>query len=374
MEVAAGEEAYFPPRPQAAGAARRKARGMNNQEKLDRIGQIVSGKRVLILTHNNPDPDAIAAGWALEYLIRKKWKGSAELAYGGLIARAENRAMVRLLNIDIKPLDSVDLRGFDVFALVDTQPRAGNNSLPPHQKASIIIDHHGARKSALKSDLGDIRLRYGSSATILTEYLLEAGLPIPRAMATALFLGIKTDTQNLGRHATEVDYNAARVLYPKVQLKKLSQIENPDLPRDYFLDFDRGLHDARVYGKVIFCDLGYLANTDMVALMADFLLRFAEVSCTFVMGMSDSRLIFSLRTKRANQNAGRMARRLVKGLGTAGGHGRTGGGQVPMEGVSPDRAEKTRQSIQKRFLKYARQENAREEKLLPDFPLRTSIT
>jgi nanoRNase/pAp phosphatase (c-di-AMP/oligoRNAs hydrolase) len=347
---------------------------MNNQERLDKIGQIVSQKRVLILTHNNPDPDAIAAGWALKYLIRKKWKGSAELAYGGLIARAENRALVRLLNIDIKPLDSVNLDDFDVFALVDTQPRAGNNSLPPHLKASIVIDHHGARKSALKEDLADIRLGYGSSATILAEYLLQAGVPIPRRMATALYLGIKTDTQNLGRHATEVDYNAAIALYPKIQLKTLSQIEYPDLARDYFLDFDRGLHDARIYGKVIFCDLGYLTNTDMVALMADFFLRFAEVSWSFVMGMSDSRLIFSLRTKRATQNAGQVARRMVKGLGTAGGHGRTGGGQIPIQGILHEKAEKTRQFIQKRFLRYARQENAREEKLLPDFPLRSSIT
>jgi nanoRNase/pAp phosphatase (c-di-AMP/oligoRNAs hydrolase) len=347
---------------------------MNNQERLEKIGRIVSQKRVLILTHNNPDPDAIAAGWALKYLIRKKWKATAELAYGGLIARAENRALVRQLGIDIKPLDSVDLREFDVFALVDTQPRAGNNSLPPHLKASIVIDHHGVQKSGLGVDHADIRLGYGSSATILTEYLLQAGLPIPRRMATALYLGIKTDTQNLGRHATEGDYNAAISLYPKVQLKTLSLIEYPDLARDYFVDFDRGLHDARLYGKVIFCDLGYLTNTDMVALMADFFLRFAEVSWSFVMGMNDSRLIFSLRTKRSNHNTGQMARRMVKGLGTAGGHNRTGGGQIPIQGIPPEKAEKMRQSILKRFLKYVRQENAMEEKLLPDFSLRSSIT
>jgi len=92
------------------------------------------------------------------------------------------------------------------------------------------------------------------------------------------------------------------------------------------------------------------------------------------MDMNDSRLIFSLRTKRSNHNAGRMARRMVKGLGTAGGHGRTGGGQIPIQGIPPEKAEKTRQSILKRFLKCVGQENAREEKLLPDFPLRSSIT
>jgi nanoRNase/pAp phosphatase (c-di-AMP/oligoRNAs hydrolase) len=347
---------------------------MNNQERLEKLGQIVSQKKVLILTHNNPDPDSIAAGWALCYLIRKKFKAHADLAYGGLIARAENRAMVRLLNIDIQPLDSLNLRDFDVYGLVDTQPRAGNNSLPAHLKASIVIDHHGARKPSQAADLADIRLHYGSSATILTEYFLEAGVPIRKTMATALYLGLKTDTQNLGRHATELDYHAAIALYPKVQLRILSQIEYPDLARDYFLDFDRGLHEAEIYGKVIFCDLGYLANTDMVALMADFFLRFAEVSWSFVMGTDDSRLIFSLRTKRPKQNAGKMARRMIKSLGTAGGHGRTGGGQIPIQGIPPEKADKMRQAIRMRFLKSVGQENAREERLLPDFPLRNGVT
>ena len=347
---------------------------MDNRERLEKLGQIVSQKKVLVLTHNNPDPDAIAAGWALCHLIRRKFKAHAELAYGGLIARAENRAMVRLLNIDIKPLDSLRLQDFDVYALVDTQPRAGNNNLPHGLKASIVIDHHGMRKVSQEADLADIRLNYGSSTTILTEYLLEAGLAIPKTMATALYLGLKTDTQNLGRHATEVDYKAAISLYPKVQLKILSEIENPDLPRDYFLDFDRGLHEARIYGKAILCDLGSLANTDMVALMADFFLRFAEASLSFVIGTSDSSLIFSLRTKKINQNAGQMARRMVKGLGTAGGHERTGGGQIPIQDISPEKADKMRQSIQKRFLKLSGQENANGEKLLPEFSFRNGVT
>ena len=100
------------------------------EEKLEKLRAVAQNKKVLILTHNNPDPDAISAGWALSYLLTKRFKAACELAYGGLITRAENRAMVRILNIPIKPLQSVQISDFDVFALVDTQPRAGNNSLP----------------------------------------------------------------------------------------------------------------------------------------------------------------------------------------------------------------------------------------------------
>ena len=338
---------------------------MTTKEGLKKLKAIAQNKKVLILTHNNPDPDAISAGWALSYLLRKKFKAICQLAYGGLIARAENRAMVRLLNIDIRPLDSLNIRDFQIFALVDTQPRAGNNSLPLNIKASIVIDHHGVRSSSQEAEFVDILPHYGSSATIATEYLLRAGLPIPKTMATALFYGIKTDTRDLGRHATAVDYNAAIGLYPKVQLKILSQIEYPDLPQDYFIDFDRGLHEAEIYGKVIFCDLGFLRNPDMVALMAHFFLRFSEISWSFVMGTNDSVAIFSLRSKRSNQNAGQMARRMVKGLGTAGGHGRTGGGQIAVQRLPSEKVEKLREAIQKRFLKLVGQENARQERLLP---------
>ena len=338
---------------------------MTTEERLQKLKAVAKNKKVLILTHNDPDPDAISAGCALGYLLRKKFNAQYQLAYGGLIARAENRIMVRLLNIDIRPLDSLNIHDFQAFALVDTQPRTGNNSLPPHVKASIVIDHHGVRQSSQKAEYVDIRPHYGSSATIVTEYLLQAGLPIPQTMATALFYGIRTDTRDLGRHATAVDYNAAIALYPKVQLKILSQIEYPDLARDYLIDFDRGLHEAEIYGKVIFCDLGFLRNPDMVALMADFFLRYSEISWSFVTGTKDSVLIFSLRTKRSNQNAGQLARRMVKGLGTAGGHGRTAGGQISVQKFPSEEAEKMREAIQKRFLKLVGQENARQERFLP---------
>lgn len=62
--------------------------------RLENLHRVVNGKKVLILTHNNPDPDALATGWALKFLLEKKFKVSSELVYGGIITRAENQAMV----------------------------------------------------------------------------------------------------------------------------------------------------------------------------------------------------------------------------------------------------------------------------------------
>ncbi len=336
------------------------------QERLERLRSIVERKKkVLILTHNNPDPDAIAASWAFSYLLRQKLEVGSVFVYGGIITRAENRAMVRLLNIAIKPIEMINVHNFTVVALVDTQPGAGNNSLPSTVRPAIVIDHHGLRKASQKAQFADIRPQYGSCSTILTEYLIEAGLPLKQKMATALYYGVKSDTQDLGRDATAADYEAMIHLYSKVQLKVLPQIEYPDLSRNYFMLFDQALHETVVFGDVILCDLGFLVNPDMVSLMADFLLRISGVRWSFVMGAFNSRVIFSLRTKRRNQNAGVTARRIVRGLGTAGGHGMVAGGQIVTKGLAAEVHERICRNLRNRFLKIVGRESAREEKLLP---------
>jgi nanoRNase/pAp phosphatase (c-di-AMP/oligoRNAs hydrolase) len=333
-------------------------------ERLEQLEKIVKGKRVLILVHNNPDPDAISAGWALSYLLRKKLAVHSRIAYGGRITRPENRMMIRRLGIGIRPLEKVNVHNLNVLAMVDSQPWTGNSSVPKSLRPSIVIDHHSLKKATQDVNFIDVRPHYGSSATILTEYLMDAGLTIPKKLATALYFGIKADTQNLGRDATEADYRAAITLYPNVQLRKLSQIEHPELSREYFEDLDKAIHGAKIYGDVILCDLGSLANTDMVGFISDLLVRISGVRWSFVRGTDDSQLIFSLRTKRAKQNAGWVAQQLVNGLGSAGGHGMVAGGQILTKGLTPEKEKKLGQTLENRFLKIAGQEKANEKLIL----------
>ncbi len=338
-----------------------------NQARLEKLRQIVERKKkVLILTHNNPDPDAIAAGWALSYLLKEKFQVGSVVVYGGLITRTENRAMVRLLNIAIKPLEMINIHNFTVVALIDTQPRGGNNNLPPSIRPAIVIDHHSLRKASLEAEFVDVRPHYGSSSTILTEYLIQADLAIKKKMATALFYGIKSDTQDLGRDSTKADYEATIHLYSKVQLRVLSQIEHHELSRDYFTLFDQALHEAVIFGDVIFCDLGFLVAPDMVSLMADFLLRVSGVRWSFVTAAFDGRVIFSIRTKRHHQNAGLTARRLVKGLGTAGGHGMIAGGQITARGLTTEKQERICENLRSRFLRILGRERVKGEKLISE--------
>ncbi len=141
-------------------------------------------------------------------------------------------------------------------------------------------------------------------------------------------------------------------------------MEHPELSRNYFMLFDQALHDAVVFADVILCDLGFLVDHEMVSLMADFLLRVSGIRWSFVMTVFYSRVILSLRTKRQNQNAGSMARRMVKGLGAAGGDGMIAGGHIDTKGLAREQQERICQILRKRFLKIVGRENTREERLI----------
>ncbi|MFN2305090.1 MAG: hypothetical protein ACK2TV_15275, partial [Anaerolineales bacterium] len=82
---------------------------------------------LLIIPHNDPDPDAIAAAVALRFLVREKLAIQARIGYRGIIGRSENKALVRYLEHPLEKLDPKELDRRMPIALVDTQPGVGNN-------------------------------------------------------------------------------------------------------------------------------------------------------------------------------------------------------------------------------------------------------
>ena len=205
-------------------------------EGLERLHQLVQNKRkVLVATHTNPDPDSIASASALRHLFAS-WGINSVLVYGGIIGRAENKAMITKLRIPLRSIQTINPFNFTVAALVDCQPFSGNSPLPRSIVPSIVIDHHPARKLSLLREVSfmDIRPDYGSTSSIVTGYLLNEAVDINRRLATALYYGIMSDTRYLGRDAHAVDIKLSVHLYPKVLVKTLTQIEYPPLPREYF--------------------------------------------------------------------------------------------------------------------------------------------
>lgn len=311
---------------------------------LELLGVVDPRREVGIFSHDNPDPDAIASAYCLQHLLSEKLGVNCVLGFGGMVGRHENQAMVRNLGLSLVPVRMLDFSRFGTIALVDSQPGTGYNSLPD-VRLDIVIDHHPLRKESARARFVDVRPHFGSTSTLLFRYLQAANAQIPSKLATAIMLGIKSDTRELERQASEEDLGAYLQILPQADLALLARIEHPRISRRYFQSFWDALSRSRVYGDAVVSILGQVEHPDMVAEIADFLLPLEEVRFALSLGANADKLYISLRTRQQQHDAGLMLRRILEGIGKAGGHGRMAGGQIDLKGKEGGRGEIERKIV-----------------------------
>ena len=75
----------------------------------------VSGRgKILIVVHDNPDPDCLASAYALRHLFIMTINRPATISFSGMIGRGENLAMAKELDIPVTPLELINLKDFQV--------------------------------------------------------------------------------------------------------------------------------------------------------------------------------------------------------------------------------------------------------------------
>jgi nanoRNase/pAp phosphatase (c-di-AMP/oligoRNAs hydrolase) len=290
---------------------------------------------LLILTHNDPDPDAIASAVALKLLLREMMALEGHIVHKGIVGRAENKALVRYLGYPLRLLTEAEVSRSLPVALIDTQPGAGNNALPSSSDVAIVFDHHPLREETATAQFADVRPEVGATSTILTEYCQGAALDLPPSIATALFYGIKTDTMGLGRGAGQADVAAYFYLQPRIDVQALVNIERAQVSTDYYKGLVSALQSARIYGEVVISDLGEMQRPDLAAEIADLLWRLQGITWVICIGSYEGEIILSVRT-RGPREAGEFIQGIVSHLGSAGGHGAMAAGQVPVRDQDPD--------------------------------------
>lgn len=286
--------------------------------------------RILMVVHDNPDPDCLASAMALRHLFFTKLGQESVIAFSGIIGRSENLVMARELEIPLTPCEIIDYEEFGVICMLDTQPGTGNNSLPPGTRVDLVIDHHPLREVTSSCRWLDVRDDYGVTATILYEYLLAQEVCISAKLATAIFYAIKADTQDLGREANRPDREAYLRLFPLTNKRLLYLITNPRQPIEYFRAIRQAIERARIYGNLIVANLEKVIFPEIVAEMADFLLKLDEVDTVLCMGEYGSEITLSLRSVRPDLNCGHVVKKLVAGYGFAGGHTLMAGGKIDL--------------------------------------------
>ena len=282
--------------------------------------------RVLILLHNDPDPDALASGLALRNLLRRT-KTTAIIGAMQGVTRPENLRMANMLDIHVEQITPGSFTGFDRVATVDVQPHYFGGLL---DRADLVIDHH-PEQPGYSAVFKDIRADYGSTSTILTEHLRAVDVNISERTATAMLYAIKSDTLFFARHTNRVDLEAFTFLYPLADAALIRKMEGAEITLERLEYVTRASRSGTLREQVLTAFIGEAPREDFIPYTADFFLQLEDVKWTIVSGIVGQMLIVSVRNLGYSRNAGEFVKRWFAELGSAGGHRAMAKAVVPIE-------------------------------------------
>src|SRR5713226_777555 len=281
--------------------------------------------RVLIMLHNDPDPDAMASGLALRNVLRRN-KNTAIIGAIQGVTRPENLRMVNLLDIHVESVSASSLSEFDRLAMVDVQPHYFGGLI---DRVDLVIDHHPEQPGYV-AVFKDIRADYGSTSTILTEHLRAVDANISERTATAMLYAIKSDTLFFNRQTNRVDLEAFSYLYPLADAALIRKMEGAEITLERLNYVLKAYQSGSLVGQVFCAFLGLTAREDFIPYVADFFLQLEHVKWTLVAGVLNDFLVISVRNLGYSKNAGEFARRFFADIGSAGGHRSMAKALVPM--------------------------------------------
>jgi nanoRNase/pAp phosphatase (c-di-AMP/oligoRNAs hydrolase) len=296
----------------------------------DCLLQVLSAyDRCLVVTHDNPDPDAIATGWAIVCLIQEKLRIPVRLVGGGAIVRAENRYMVELLNPPIELASSLEVDPGTATVLVDCGVGTTNQLLTRESIApTAVIDHHLSLGRNPRVPFRDIRPSLAASVTIGAAYLREQDIEPGEKLATAMLYAFHTETQGFESRYSPLDRSILLWVTERADPSLLAAIHNAPLAREYFGDLVLALQSTFIYGDTALCLLPRANGSEIVGEVADLLIRdrgLQRVLCGAVVGDD---LLLSARTERDSDDASLLLQTTLQGLGRAGGHAHRAGGKI----------------------------------------------
>lgn len=283
--------------------------------------------RVLILLHNDPDPDAMASGLALRNILRRT-KTTCIIGAMQTMTRPENLRMASLLDIHVEPITSDVLPSFDRIATVDVQPHYFAGLL---DRVDLVVDHH-PEQPGYRAVFKDIRADYGSTCTILTEHLRAVDVNISERTATAMLYAIKSDTLFFARQTNRVDLDAFSYLYPLADAAMIRKMEGAEITLDRLAYVRAALDRGRLVDQVYAAYLGQTPREDHITYTADFFLQLEDTKWTIISGRINGSLVVSVRNLGYSRNAGEFVKRWFNDIGSAGGHRAMAKAVVSFEG------------------------------------------
>ncbi len=324
----------------------------SSKSKSARFLEILRGySKVLVVMHDNPDPDAIASGWGVQVLVREKLGKPVRVVGGGAIVRAENRHMVELLQPPIELLDDVSVDDDTATILVDCGAEATNHLLTRHGIDPVgIIDHHTNEITRVATKFTDIRPDVAASATIVASYLREQGLDPGPKLATAMLYAGRTETRGHETYFSPLDREVLPWLTESGEPGLLAEIESAPLTQDYFADLLLALQSTFLYDDAAICFLPRADGAEIVGEVADMLVRCVNIRRVLCGAIIKNDLLVSARTQRGFGSAIHLLEATLDGIGGAGGHAHRAGGKIAGVGPGATAVERLHEDMKNRWL------------------------
>jgi len=305
--------------------------------------------KILIVCHDNPDPDALASALAMKHLCDYLGHTST-IIHGGMIEHQQNRAMVKLLEMDVRKLildwEIEDLLNeSDIVICVDFSHPGANNILPTTCVPHIVIDHHTSEVRPA-GDVILVRSEFAATSSLISSVLMNSGIEMNSKVATALAFGIRTDTLGFTRSFNAVDLRALSWLGAWIDWDLMRSFESPPRSQEVLAIFRQALKDATLKDGLMLAPITEMVDRDALSQVADFLLPTEGVEIVVAYGVRMSKVIISARSTKDSIHLGKILGKTFA-QGSAGGHKELAGGQIPFEELNCEDAEEAMKSITK---------------------------
>jgi nanoRNase/pAp phosphatase (c-di-AMP/oligoRNAs hydrolase) len=328
------------------------------------LAGLTAATSVTFVSHIHPDPDSLGSMLGLAHLVEVCLGKPTRMTRDGQIYRAENRALVDLLGLELQRIEELEWEEGDAVVMVDSQPNTGRHTIDPDIPIYAVLDHHETGGEIEEIPFTDIRRGLGATCSLVTSYLMEQEVAIPERVATGLFYGIETELAGYPRNANPLDDGALQFLYPLADKDLVARIRNARLPQCYFEALLQALQSSFIYDRLIISWVNELPQPELAAEIVDLLVRYEEVDWAVCAGVYQDRLILSLRTNERGARAGEVLRNVVGKMGRAGGHDRRAGGTIKLSSTAPSAIEEIQSELRRRLLKALRIDECRGQRLV----------
>ena len=282
---------------------------------------------ITIQCHDNPDADAIGAGFGLYTYFKSKGK-DVRLIYSGRnrIHKANLKLMVEKLEIPIVYLEDVNQHVDGLLITVDCQYGAGNVTKLGADRVAVI-DHHQIEMAGI--ELQEIRSTLGSCSTLVWSMLIEEGYPVDQdyILGTALYYGLYSDTNQFAEICNPLDMDCRDSLECDMSLIRL------------FRNSNLSLKELELAGIAL---IRYIYNDDhkyaiikaqpcdpnILGIISDFLIQVDEVWSCIVYNEINDGYKLSVRSCIKEVNASELAAFVSEKIGSGGGHIEKAGGFI----------------------------------------------